>query len=67
MMGYMKKIYDNQWIGTDLSIDEMSKLSDFAIAVGMENISMYMLPGEGYNYTPRGTKSPIPFIPSTSR
>lgn len=58
MMGYMKKIYDNQWIGTDLSIDEMSKLSDFAIAVGMENISMYMLPGEGYNYTPPGYKKP---------
>ncbi len=54
MMGYMKKIYDNQYIATDMSLDEMSKISDFAIQVGMEKIAMFMLPGEGYNYLPPG-------------
>ena len=58
MMGYMKKIYDQKLIGTDMSLDEMSKLSDFAIAVGMDNIHMYMLPGEGYSYLPAGYKKP---------
>lgn len=55
MMGYMKEIYDKKLIATDLTLDEMSKLSDFAIAIGMENIHMYLLPGEGYNYYPEGS------------
>lgn len=55
MMGYMKEIYDRKLVATDLTLDEMSKLSDFAIAIGMENINMYLLPGEGYNYYPENS------------
>lgn len=58
MMGYMKQIYDKKLISTDLTLDEMSKLSDFAINIGMDNINMYLLPGEGANYTPEGYKKP---------
>ncbi len=52
LMRYMNTIVDEKLIGSNLSIDEMSKLSDFAVNIGMEKIAMYMLPGEGYNYTP---------------
>lgn len=52
LMLYMDTIVDKQLIGSNLSMDEISKLSDFAITVGMENISMFMLPGEGHDYYP---------------
>ena len=52
LMGYVNTIVEEKLIGSNLSLDEISKLSDFATAIGMEKITMYMLPGEGYNYYP---------------
>ncbi|MBP0975031.1 MAG: LCP family protein, partial [Oscillospiraceae bacterium] len=52
MLGYINKIVDRKLIGSNLTVDEISKLSDFASTIGMEKITMHMLPGEGYNYYP---------------
>jgi LCP family protein required for cell wall assembly len=52
MLGYINKIVDKKLIGSNLTVDEISKLSDFASTIGMEKITMHMLPGEGYNYYP---------------
>ena len=52
LMGYVDKIVDNKLMGSNLSMDEISKLSDFATTIGMDKITMHMLPGEGYNYYP---------------
>ena len=52
LMGYVDKIVKQKLMGSDLSMDEISKLSDFATSIGMDKITMHMLPGEGYNYYP---------------
>ena len=52
MLGYINKIVDKKLIGSNLTVDEISKLSDFASSIGMDKITMHMLPGEGYNYYP---------------
>ena len=52
MLGYINKIVDRKLIGSNLTVDEISKLSDFASTIGMDKITMHMLPGEGYNYYP---------------
>lgn len=52
LLNYADTIVEEQLIGSNLSMDEISKLSDFATTIGMDNISMFMLPGEGYNYYP---------------
>ena len=52
MLGYINKIVDQKLVGSNLTVDEISKLSDFASTIGMEKITMHMLPGEGYNYHP---------------
>ena len=52
MLGYINKIVDQKLIGSNLTVDEISKLSDFASTIGMDKITMHMLPGEGYNYYP---------------
>ncbi len=52
MLGYINKIVDRKLIGSNLTVDEISKLSDFASSIGMDKITMHMLPGEGYNYYP---------------
>lgn len=61
MLGYINKIVDRQLIGSNLTVDEISKLSDFASTIGMEKITMHMLPGEGYNYYPPNPQSDIEF------
>lgn len=52
LMGYVDKIVDQKLMGSNLSMDEISKLSDFATTIGMDKITMHMLPGEGYKYYP---------------
>ncbi len=52
LMQYAKTIIDEELMGSNLSLDEISKLSDFATTIGMDKISMYMLPGEGTYYYP---------------
>lgn len=57
LMGYADTIIEERLIASDLSVDEIRKLSDFATAIGMERISMFMLPGEGTDYYPEGMSS----------
>ena len=59
MLGYINKIVDKKLVGSNLTVDEMSKLSDFATSIGMDKITMHMLPGEGYNYEPPNPQTEI--------
>ena len=61
MLGYINKIVDRKLIGSNLTVDEISKLSDFASTIGMDKITMHMLPGEGYNYYPPNPQSDIEY------
>lgn len=61
LMSYVDTIIDKKLIGSNLTVDEIGKLSDFATSIGMDRISMYMLPGEGYNYYPPMPSSGIEF------
>ncbi|MBQ8296675.1 MAG: LCP family protein [Ruminococcus sp.] len=48
--GYLKEIYDNEYIHTDLSVENISMLADFASTVAMENVQVNMVPGEGADF-----------------
>ena len=48
--GYLKEIYENQYILTDMSIDDISKLADLASTIDMGNVNVHMVPGEGAWY-----------------
>ena len=39
-------------IGSDLTVDEIAKLGDFASSRSAEQFTVHLLPGEGYNYQP---------------
>lgn len=53
--GYLKEIYDNEYIHTDLSVEEIGMIADFASTVSMENVQVNMVPGEGADfYAPDG-------------
>lgn len=43
----MAKVYEGELIGTDLSVGDISKLADLAGVIDMENVNVFMLPGEG--------------------
>ncbi|MDD7185181.1 MAG: LCP family protein [Ruminococcus sp.] len=49
---YLKEIYDNKYILTDMSIEDISKVADLASTIDMENVNVYLLPGEGADYYP---------------
>ncbi len=53
LLRYADTIIDEELMYSDLSVDEMRKLADFAQTIGMERISMYMLPGEAVNHRPK--------------
>ncbi len=53
LLRYADTIIDEELMFSDLSVDEMRKLSDFAQTIGMERISMYMLPGEAVSHQPK--------------
>ena len=59
MFSYINKIVDKKLIGSNLTVDEISKLSDFASSIGMDRITMHMLPGEGYDYYPPNPQNGI--------
>ena len=59
MLSYINKIVDKKLIGSNLTVDEISKLSDFASSIGMDRITMHMLPGEGYDYYPPNPQNGI--------
>lgn len=43
---YIKEIYDNKWLATDMTINDLTKLADFAGTLSMENVLVNMVPGE---------------------
>lgn len=47
LYSYLKQIYDNEYIYTDLSLDSMAKVADFASTLSMDNVRVNMVPGEG--------------------
>lgn len=40
------KIYDAELIGTDMSLADISRLADLAATISMDNVHVFMLPGE---------------------
>ena len=53
LMSAMQKIYKNQWIATDLSLEQISMVADFASQrLTMDNVNVFMVPGEGATYYP---------------
>ncbi|MGN1404164.1 MAG: LCP family protein [Ruminococcus sp.] len=53
LMSAMQKIYKNQWIATDLSLEQISMVADFASArLSMDTVNVFMVPGEGATYYP---------------
>lgn len=53
LMSAMQKIYKNQWIATDLSLEEISMVADFASQrLSMDSVNVFMVPGEGATYYP---------------
>lgn len=45
-------VIERKLIASDLTVDELGKLGDFASSVGAEHFTLHLLPGEGYNYQP---------------
>lgn len=48
--GYLRDIYNNEYIHTDLSLENISMIADFASTVTLENVQVNMVPGEGAWY-----------------
>ncbi len=46
LMSAMTEIYEQQLLGTDLSMEEISMLADLGSTISMENVNIYMVPGE---------------------
>lgn len=51
LYSYMKQIYDHKWIATDMSVEDLSKLIDFASNLSMDSVQVDMIPGEGSDGT----------------
>ena len=48
LLGAMQDIYQNQWIATDLSLEQLSMIADFASnRLTMDSVNVFMVPGEG--------------------
>lgn len=52
MLTALRCIMAEKLISSDLSVDEIAKLAGFAKQVNPERITLHLLPGEGYMYTP---------------
>ena len=49
----MTEIYSNQWIATDLSLEQISMIADFASQrLTLDSVNVFMVPGEGATYYP---------------
>ena len=55
------QIEDRQLIGSDLTVDELTKLAALASAAGTQRITMHLLPGEGTRYAPPLPQNDIPY------
>ncbi|MDE6780279.1 MAG: LCP family protein [Ruminococcus sp.] len=51
LYSYLKDIYDNEYIYTNMSLGDVGMLADFASTLSMENVQVNMVPGEGAKYT----------------
>lgn len=50
LYSYLKKIYDNEYLYTNLSLEDMSMVADFASTLSMDDVIVNMVPGEGALY-----------------
>lgn len=50
LYSYIKEIYDNDLLYTDLSVGDIGKLADFASTISMENAVVNMVPGEDASF-----------------
>lgn len=46
LYSYIKEIFNKDLVYTDMSLDDMSKLADFASTISMEDAKVNMVPGE---------------------
>lgn len=51
LYSYLKEIYDNEYIYTNMSLGDIGMLADFASTLSMESVQVNMVPGEGAKYT----------------
>ncbi len=49
MMDAMTEIYNQKLMGTDLSLEDIGRIADLASSIEMENVNIFMVPGEGAN------------------
>ncbi len=49
MMNALTEIYNQELMGSDLSIEDIGMIADLASIIEMENVNIYMVPGEGAN------------------
>lgn len=50
LYSYLKEIYDNEYIYTNMSLGDIGMLADFASTLSMESVQVNMVPGEGAQY-----------------
>lgn len=50
LYSYLKTIYDNEYIYTNMSLGDIGMLADFASTLSMESVQVNMVPGEGAKY-----------------
>lgn len=51
LYSYLKEIYDNEYIYTNMSLGDIGMLADFASTLSMDNVQVNMVPGEAAKYT----------------
>ncbi|MCM1226585.1 MAG: LCP family protein [Clostridium sp.] len=44
---FLTEVYNKKYIGTDLTLQEMSILADFGSSIDLEDVTVHMVPGEG--------------------
>lgn len=50
LYSYLKEIYNNEYIYTNMSLGDIGMLADFASTLSMEKVQVNMVPGEGAKY-----------------
>lgn len=51
LYSYLKEIYDNEYIYTNMSLGDIGMLADFASTLSMDSVQVNMVPGEAAQYT----------------
>jgi len=50
LYGYLKQIYDRELLYTNLSLQDIGMVADFASTLSMDDVMVNMVPGEGAKY-----------------